>query len=317
MKVLLAIDGSTESALAIETAASFSWPSAAEILILTVLPLEADWYGGPWTAGVAYIPSDDLRGRLRTERAALLGRAALRLRQDRLSVTTSLIEGRAASTIVDTAREAGADLVIVGARGHGAIEEAVLGSVSAEVVDQAPCAVLVARRPSTGRVLIGTDGSDVAMSAAEFVGTSGLFVTSRVRVLHAVDINPSWWLGYTPGDASLATGAYASVVAEGRSRGNELTSTTADRLRSHDLHVSVVTVEGPAPAAIVKEAKAWGADLVVVGTRGNGLMRRILLGSTARAVLQHADASVLVTKPTRSVVRRADTATDTAGLVRA
>ena len=48
-------------------------------------------------------------------------------------------------------------------------------------------------------ILIGTDGSDVAMSAAQFVGGCGLFGTSQVRVVHAIDVNPTWWLGYTPG----------------------------------------------------------------------------------------------------------------------
>ena len=40
---------------------------------------------------------------------------------------------------------------------------------------------------------------------------------------------------------------------------------------------------------------------MVVGTRGNGLLKRLLLGSTARSVMHHAEASVLITKPTRNV----------------
>jgi len=315
MKALLAIDGSTESAFGLEVAAGLAWPSDADLSVLTVLPSEADWYGGPWAAGVAYVPSDDLRERLRTDRKALLEQAAARLREHGLDVTTRLIEGRAASVIVDTARDIGADLIIVGAKGHGAIEQAFLGSVSAEVVDQAPCAVLVARLPSANRILIGTDGSDVAMSAAEFVGRWGLFRTSEVRVAHAIDVNPSWWLGYTPGDATMAVNAYASVMVDTKQRADEITSTMAARLRAHDLAASTVTVDGPAAAAIVDEARSWGADLVVVGTRGNGLLKRLLLGSTARSVLHHASASVLITRPMRSVVREPAATTDPAHAV--
>lgn len=303
MKALLAIDGSTESAFGLETAASLVWPTGAELSILTVIPSKAEWYGGPWAAGIAYIPAEHLRDDLRAERAALLGEAAARLRQPGLDVTTRLIEGRAASVIVHVAREIGADLIIVGARGHGAIEEAFLGAVSAEVVDQAPCAVLVARRPSVGRVLIGTDGSEVAMSAAQFVGGCGLFGKSRVRVVHAMDINPTWWLGYTPGDGAVAVNAYASVVRDGHRYGNEVTSLMAARLRADELDASTITVEGPAAASLLYEAKSWRADLVVVGTRGNGLLKRLLLGSTARSVLHHACASVLITKPRRNVGR--------------
>ena len=81
MKALLAIDGSSESALALETAASLTWPAGAQLEILTVLPTEAEWYGGPWSVGVAYVPDADLRDRLRADRDALLERAAARLRR--------------------------------------------------------------------------------------------------------------------------------------------------------------------------------------------------------------------------------------------
>jgi nucleotide-binding universal stress UspA family protein len=269
---------------------------------MTVVP-PPDWYGGPWTAGVAYTPTDDIRDRLRSDREGLLEHAATRLRRHGLDVTTRLTEGRPASVIVETAHEIEADLVIVGARGHGAVEEALLGSVSAEVVDQASCAVLVARRPSAGRVLIGTDGSDVAISAAQFVARCGLFRMSQVRVVHAVDVNPTWWLGYTPTDANFALGAYTTVIAEGHLRGEEVTSSMASLLRADELAVTTVTVEGSAAAAIVDEAKSWRADVVVVGSRGNGLLKRLLLGSTTRSVMHHADASVLITRPMRSAVQ--------------
>ena len=141
------------------------------------------------------------------------------------------------------------------------------------------------------------------MSAAQFVGGCGLFGKSRVRVVHAMDINPTWWLGYTPGDGAVAVNAYASVARDGHRYGNEVTSLVAARLRADDLDASTVTVEGPAAAAILYEAKSWRADLVVVGTRGNGLLKRLLLGSTARSVLHHAGASVLITKPMRNVGR--------------
>jgi nucleotide-binding universal stress UspA family protein len=308
MHALLAIDGSAESALALETSVSLSWPAGSRVDILTVLPLEADWYGGPWAAGVAYVPSDDLRDRLRADRDVLLEAAAAQLRRPGLDVRTRLADGRAASVIVDVARETDPELIILGARGHGAIESALLGSVSAEVVDQAPCAVLVARRPTAARILIGTDGSHPATSAADFVARCGLFESSRARLLHAIDVHPSWWLGYTPGDATFAVDAYAAVVAEGHRRGEQVTTMLADRLGAAGLAVDTVTREGPAAAAIVDEATSWGADLVVVGTRGLGLLQRLVLGSTARSVLHHARASVLITRPGAAVARAEDRA---------
>ena len=49
---------------------------------------------------------------------------------------------------------------------------------------------------------------------------------------------------------------------------------------------------------------------MVVGTRGNGLLKRLLLGSTARSVLHHAGASVLITKPTRISVTETGSTSD-------
>jgi len=246
MKALLAIDGSSESALALEMAASLTWPPGAHLEVLTVLPTEAEWYGGPWEFGVAYVPSDEVRDRLRIDREAMLERAVAGLQRPGFGVAGRLVTGRAASVIVDVAEEIGADLVILGAHGHGAIEQAFLGSVSAEVVDQTHCSVLVARTPSARRILIGTDGSDVAMSALAFVGGSGLFQASTARVIYAVDVDPSWWMGFTPGNAAFAVDPYVSVVDEGRVHGNKVTSAAATLLRSDGLDTSTVVHEGPA-----------------------------------------------------------------------
>ncbi len=297
MKALLAIDGSSESALALETSATLTWPTGARLEVLTVLPTEAEWYGGPWDAGVAYVPSDDLQ-RPPADRPRSPARAGRRTpaTSRHRGLRPGWSTGRAASVIVDVAEEIGADLVILGARGHGAIEQAFLGSVSAEVVDQTHCSVLVARTPSARRILIGTDGSDVAMSAIAFVGGSRLFEASDGAGHLRGRCGSVWWMGFTPGDAAFAVDPYVSVVDEGRVHGDEVTSAAATLLRSDGLDASTVVHEGPAAAAIVQEARTWNADLVVVGTRGNGLMKRLLLGSTARSVLHHAAASVLIAR---------------------
>jgi nucleotide-binding universal stress UspA family protein len=273
-----------------------TWPRGAHLEVLTVLPTEAEWYGGPWEFGASYAPNDEIRDRLRIDREALLEQAVARLRRPGIGLAARLVTGRAASVIVEVAEEIEADLVILGARGHGAIERAFLGSVSAEVVDQTHCAVLVARKSSAHRILIGTDGSDVAMSAIAFVGESELFEASTARVIYAVDVDPSWWMGFTPGNAAFAVDPYVSVVDEGRVHGDTVTSAAARLLRSDGLDTSTVVHEGPAAAAIVQEARTWNADVVAVGTRGNGLMKRLLLGSTARSVLHHAAASVLIAR---------------------
>jgi len=296
MKALIAIDGSVESALAVETASRLAWPEGSRLEVLTVLPTDAELFGGPWSVGVAYVPTEGVHDRLEAERRPILDAAVARLQRPGLVVVSRLANGRPASVIVESARQLGTDLIILGARGHGLLEGVLLGSVSAEVVDQAHCAVLVARRPSTGRILIGTDGSDEAMSAVAFVGGTGLFSGAEARVVHAIDLHPDWWLGYTPVDAVFATDAYAMVADHGRKHANEMLSTAIASLRSHGLRPSAAIIDGPAAAAIAADASTWDADVIVVGTRGNGLLKRLLLGGTARSLLHHAGASVLITR---------------------
>jgi nucleotide-binding universal stress UspA family protein len=295
MKVLIAIDGSPESSLAIDAAAGLCWPAGSAIDVLTVLPTDAQLLGGPWSE-MTPLSTEDVRERLRDEAMSMLNEAAALLQGRGVTVMASLREGRAASVIVEAAHEMGADLIVLGARGRGVVERVLLGSVSAEVVDWAHCAVLVARQEWTRRILIGTDGSDEANAAVGFVCDSGLFTGAEVSVVEAVDIDANWWSGFAAGGGYIPTTGFGSVVDDARRRAADTTTSAVDRLRTAGLSATAVVREGPAATAVVDQAAGWGADLVVVGTRGHGLLKRMLLGSTARSVLHHAGMSVLITR---------------------
>lgn len=313
MQVLIALDGSAESSLALRTAEGIAWPTGSVLHVLTVMPTDIELYGGPWT-DVGYIQPDDLRERLAAERAGLLDEAVRSLRGTGVEVVARMRTGRAATVILDTADELDADLIVLGARGHGALERALLGSVSSAVVDHARCAVLVARRAAVDRVLVGADGSVAALAALALVGRRGLFPAADVRVIHAIDPQPSWWLGAVPGDVALAAETIADTADAARDRAVELTDAAAALLRPGVGRVDTCVREGAAPRVILEEAARWGADLVVVGTRGHGALRRLVLGSTARAVLEHADASVLIARGAKAKRRRSEPAAAVAGL---
>ncbi|PKN59600.1 MAG: universal stress protein, partial [Deltaproteobacteria bacterium HGW-Deltaproteobacteria-11] len=62
-------------------------------------------------------------------------------------VTPVILEGQPKEVILDEAENWGADLIIVGSRGHGAVRRFLLGSVSFAVALNAPCSVEIVRRP--------------------------------------------------------------------------------------------------------------------------------------------------------------------------
>ena len=150
---------------------------------------------------------------------------------------------------------------------------------------------------------MGTDGSPDAEHAIDFMAASGLWSGATIRVATVIDLPTAWWLGVTPMDAVVSTETARTVQAEASRHGQEVAQAAATRLSAAGYAADAVVREGDSAGMLVAEAGDWGADLIVVGTRGHGRLRRFLLGSTARNVLHHAPMSVLI-------VRAADAATD-------
>ena len=166
-------------------------------------------------------------------------------------------------------------------------------AVSAEVVDHAHCAVLVIRSDRIGRVLLATDGSPEADRAVEFVTTSGRFEAAALKVVSVI-----------------ASEGYVAVVDAARRHAEESAERTVSDLGREDVTAHVPHRLGDIAGTIVSEATAWSADIVVLGTRGLGTIRRLLLGSVSRDVLHHAPMSVLIV---RATARPADDASSTTG----
>ncbi len=143
MKILLAVDGSPCSEAAVEEICSRPWPAGSEVRVLVV--------DGPLEDPIRYSTSstvfDELVLQLRSAANGHLNRAveAIRLRAPQLTVSSCLREGRPKQEILNEIEQWGADLVVVGSNGYGAIGRILLGSVSLAVASHAPCNVLIVR----------------------------------------------------------------------------------------------------------------------------------------------------------------------------
>jgi nucleotide-binding universal stress UspA family protein len=174
------------------------------------------------------------------------------------------------------------------------IETMLLGSVSAEVVDEAPMPVLVARGRRLERVVLAWDGSTCAERAAGLLTAWPMFARSSVRVVSVADVEVPWWTGMAePGAPDLAA-IYLESAETARRLHDELATAMAERLRSHGLDAVADRREGDAATEILAAAREGAADLIVMGTHGRTGLARLILGSVARNVLQHAACSVLV-----------------------
>ena len=135
-RVVVGVDGSEHSSAALR------WPAAEAQLRRATLQVVHAWHL-PSLAYQAYVAPTPDEGR-KVAVAALDDQLAVVLGDPTdLSVVRDVREGPAAQALIDAAN--GADLVVVGSRGHGGFAGLLLGSVSSQVVHHAPCPVVVVR----------------------------------------------------------------------------------------------------------------------------------------------------------------------------
>ncbi len=135
-KILLAVDDSPFSLKAAEKAAELARALEAEVTVIAVAETPA-------------VTSFDLvtliREKIKKETAELLVKMEAFFKEKGLQVKTILGNGHPGSIICETAEKDGFDLIVLGHRGMGKIEELLLGSVSNRVAHCAKTSVLIVK----------------------------------------------------------------------------------------------------------------------------------------------------------------------------
>jgi nucleotide-binding universal stress UspA family protein len=292
MRVLLATDGSSDAKAAVEWLRYFPLPRDREILVLTVVT-------PPLLPAIPDMLSE-LREALIADARRLADDTAAELFTGR-TATGRVVEGNPREEIIAAAESWGAHLIVLGARGLGAIKEFLLGSVSLGVARDAPCPVLVCKgSPREVRaVTVGLDGSEHARGALAWLAALPLPAPTRVRLVGVAE--PQHYPSSAPGILrTVLRTAVAAVEGERRVALEGALGTAAQALHGRASTIEMIVVSGTPADVIVRDAEDHGSDLVVVGARGAGTMTRLLLGSVSEAVLRHAACPVLVVRPRRS-----------------
>lgn len=145
------------------------------------------------------------------------------------------------------------------------------------------------------KILCATDLSAEADLALDQAASLAVRDGAELHVFHALPLE------LTPGISNLAEtpaallGPMDAALARARQQLEaRLAALPGDPAR-RELSVQVAAI--PIYAAIVNQAEAVAADLVVVGSHGSSGLRRTILGSTAEKVTRYAHAAVLVTRP--------------------
>jgi len=181
------------------------------------------------------------------------------------------------------AEEQRADLIVVGSCSRGAFGRAMLGDDTRAALNGAPCAVAVAavgcaEHPAPiGKVGVGYDGSPESRAALAMAREIAAPTRASIQALEVVSI-PSW--SYT-GLLPAAVGESVDVMLDEAS----------ERMKE------LPGVQGRALYGLTgEELAAFGdqVDLLIVGSRSYGPVRRMVVGSTSGYLERHARCSLLV-----------------------
>lgn len=212
----------------------------------------------------------------------------LRKQAPDVSVRGVLVSGQAAAKLIEAGKSA--DLMVLGSRGLGGFAGLVLGSVSAQVAAHTPCPVVIVRgdpdrETGPGRVVVGVDGSPASQTALDMAFAEAEWHGASVRAVVA-------WES-VPVDDLPPLADEDAVREASKARLEELMAPLRERHPGVDARAEVVTGQ---PRQVLLDA-ADDARLLVVGSRGLGGFRGLLLGSVSHALVRHSPCPVAVVPP--------------------
>lgn len=246
-----------------------------------------------------------------------VSRIASRLRERTgVQVETVLRADGVARGIAGSARDTGAELVVMTTHGHTALTRFWLGDVARGVVRQASVPVLMVRPHKAHHrrteapvddwttpallprhILVPLDGSEVAETVLSHAATLGRAAEADYTLLHVVPSLRGDGPRYPTIGRILSLDAGERQVAV--EHAHEYLASAAERLRSlapgAAVHALVTMSESPS-AAVLDAAQATGAGMIALTTTGHG-PSRLALGTVAERLLRTTELPILVFRP--------------------
>ena len=282
--IFVGVDGSSASKVAVRWAARDAWMRNAALTVVHVLPAPAEtWPRTPPTVGLAQW--QERQGNRIIADAIKIAQQSI---DGRSHINSELLVGATVATLIDLSKEA--EMIVVGCRGRGALQQRLLGSVSAGLVHHAYCPVAVIHdedpsmpHPAKAPVLVGIDGSPASELATGIAFDQASRRGVELVALHAWSDAGVYEFPGT--DWSTFKSLEDQLLAERVAGWQE---------RYPDVTVRRVVVSDRPAWALVEQSES--AQLVVVGSHGRGGFSGMLLGSVSSAVVQSARMPVIVAR---------------------
>lgn len=284
-KIIVGYDGRDPSLDAVVVGRVLAEATGAELALVLALPYDALLLG-----------LENYEQALEQDTKRLLEPAREHL--DEIRFETLAYGGESPAHLLnDLAERERAEMIVLGSTSRGPIGRLLPGSVAERLLAGSPCAVAVAprgyvsrQRRAIGSIGVGYDGSDEARRALD-LARSLAASTGASLVLHTV-IGPPGLA--SPDAAWMAVSALGGEEweIEGR-RERELEESMSDALGelSGEVAASGDQVAGDPGRVLVK--RSADHDLMVIGSRGYGPVRRVLLGGVSGRVMREAACPVI------------------------
>lgn len=279
-KILVGIDGSPNSAVALRWAVEEATGNpteatagnAAEVIAVHAFFVPALAYSAP-----GFIPAEALDGEAESKTvldAALEGMPASRT----AGVARRVVDGYPPDALARAAEEPGVAMVVIGARGHGKVEELLLGSVSHSLAHRChkPLVIVPPKwAGGDGRVVVGFHGAPESMPALRWAIEHARRRGGSVQVITVQD-------------------AHGAGHADRSDHAGDALGTALAQFDTSSVNITTEVVAGHPAEALLE--RAGGADLLVVGTRGLGRLREALTGSVTHVCAEHSPVPVAIVR---------------------
>jgi nucleotide-binding universal stress UspA family protein len=147
------------------------------------------------------------------------------------------------------------------------------------------------------KILVGVDGSDYSMKAVRLGILFSKKYGARLYIVHAIDF-PGFLAFSDPSMSRTVESTINSLKSKAEKKAEELLSNVSSLASKENVKFEAQVIDGSSSVSgsIIDYAENNNIDLILVGSRGLGGFKRMLVGSVSQEIVNHARCSVIVLK---------------------
>jgi nucleotide-binding universal stress UspA family protein len=293
-KILVPLDGSQLSEFALNPALALATATKAELILMSAIlekeMVEVDDYYETTASTMPLPDTQSMRARMENYLNSIAEtRAGIGV-----PIRTTVLEGDAASCVVETAVSEQADLIIMGTHGRSGVSRILLGSVTQKVWRQAPCPVMAVRdKKPIQHILMPIEQQTLANHSLDPAFVIGGSLSAQVHLLIATQDSALFRdddIEIAPGEKPLSEKLVEDIYNQ---EGAYLEDLEA---RYHTPHPITAVRGGEEEEVILNYARENGIDLIVLTGNGRSGFRSWFHTSITEKVMRNSQCSLLVLK---------------------